>query len=161
QESPTGGKAASIEVRWAGSLKQVMLKGDLTGTIDLQALTKLKNVYAAGALAGLDGEVTILDSAMSIARVQNGQVVVSQLGQGKACVLVYAQVQVWRELLLPETARSLGHLEEFVVEAASKQGIDVTRPFPFLVRGTVAEAKYHVVRHPGDVADLQELHDRA
>jgi hypothetical protein len=48
-----------------------------------------------------------------------------------------------------------------VVEAARRQGIDVNRPFPFLVKGTVAEAKYYVVRHPGDLKDPQDLHDKA
>src|SRR5713101_4022998 len=86
---PADQMGAVFEVRWAGALKNVMMKGDLIGTIDLKALSKLPHVNAVGALVGLVGEVTILDSAVSIARVQDGKVVTSQVAEGKACVLVY------------------------------------------------------------------------
>jgi acetolactate decarboxylase len=158
---PADQKGAVFEVRWSGALKNVMMKGDLIGTIDLKALSKLPHVYAVGALEGLHGEVTILDSAASIARVQDGKVVTSQVAEGKACVLVYAQVQEWKDIPLPKTTKTLGQLESFVVEVAKRQGINVNRPFPFRVKGTVTEAKYHVVRHPGDLKDPQELHDKA
>jgi acetolactate decarboxylase len=162
QKQPSvGQKEAVFEVRWSGALKNVMMKGDLKGTIDLRALTELPHVYAVGALEGLQGEVTVLNSAASIARVQDGKVVLSQVAEGKACVLVYAQVQQWKDIPLPKTTKSLGQLESFVVEAAKREGMNVNRPFPFLVKGTLAEATYHVVRHPGDLKDHQDLHDKA
>ena len=161
QDSPTNRDGAVIDVRWAGALTNVMMKGDLKGTVDLRDLSKLRGVYAVGALEGLQGEVTILDSAASIARVRDGKVVISRVAEGKACVLVYAQVRAWKEVPLPRTTRSIDQLEAFVVEAARKQGINTNRPFPFLVKGTVTEARFHVVRHPGDLKDPLELHDKA
>jgi acetolactate decarboxylase len=154
-------KGVVHEVRWSGELKKVMMSGDLKGTIDLKALSKLPHVYAVGALEGLQGEVTILAGTPSIARVRDGKVVVSQVAQGKACVLVYAQVKHWKELPLPKAIRSLAQLEGFAVDAARKEGTNVNRPFPFLVKGKVTEAKYHVLRHPGAVKDPQDLHGKA
>ncbi len=154
-------KGTVCEVRWSGELKNVMMKGDLRGTIDLKALSKLPHVYAVGALEGLQGEVTILNSIPSLARIRDGKVTVSQVAQGKACVLVYAQVKHWTDVPLPKSVRSLDQLEAFVVEAAKKEGINVNRPFPFLVRGKLREAKYHVLRHPGTLKDPHDLHEKA
>ncbi len=154
-------KAIVYEVRWSGELRNVMMKGDLKGTVDLKALNKLPHVYAVGALEGLQGEVTILDNSARIARVRDGKVVVDHTAQGKACVLVYAQVKHWKDVPLPNSIRSLAQLEGFVVEAAKKEGINVRRPFPFLVKGKVTEAKYHVLRHPGNLKSPYDLHDKA
>ncbi|MBI2807811.1 MAG: multicopper oxidase domain-containing protein [Planctomycetes bacterium] len=151
----------AYQVRWAGELKNVMMKGDLNGVINLKAVAKLPNMYAVGALEGLEGEVTIVDSAASVARVQEGKVVVNKTAQEKACVLVYAQVKHWTETPLPKTTGSLDELESFVVETAKKEGIDVSRPFPFLVKGKVREAKYHVLRHPGPLKGIDDLHGKA
>jgi acetolactate decarboxylase len=161
QNAPAKPEGAVVEVRWSGELKNVMMKGDLKGTIDLKPLTKLPHLYAVGALEGLQGEVTIFDSSASIARVKDGKLVVDEVAQGKACTLVYAQVKRWKELPLPKSSKSFDHLEAAVVEAAKNQGINVNRPFPFLVKGKVAEAKYHVLSHPGDLKDPHDLHDKA
>lgn len=149
------------EVRWSGELKIVMMKGDVRGTIDLKDVARLPHLYAVGALEGLQGEVTIVDGVASIARVQDGKVATSKAAEGKACVLVYAQVERWKDVPVPKTTRSLDELEAFLVEAARREGIDVSRPFPFLVKGTVKEARYHVLRHPGEVKDTADLHDKA
>jgi alpha-acetolactate decarboxylase len=154
-------KKSPHEVRWFGELKNVMLKGDLKGTVDLKVLSKLPHVYAVGALEGLDGEITMLDGGASIAKVRDGKVTVSDVVQGKACVVVYAQVKNWKEVPLRKSTRSLDQLEAAVVVAATKEGINVNRPFPFLVKGKVTEAKYHVLRHPGALKDSQDLHDKA
>jgi acetolactate decarboxylase len=159
--APTEPEHRLVEVRWSGALKNVMMKGDLRGTIDLKALGKVEHLYAVGALEGLSGEVTVIDSRASIARVREGKPVVRQVAEGKACVLVYAQVKQWKEMLLPKSTRSLEELEASVVAAAKQQGINVNRPFPFLVKGKVAEASYHVLRHPGKLKDAHELHDKA
>ncbi len=154
-------EGTAVEVRWSGELKNVMRKGDATGTIELQPLTRLPHLYAVGALEGLQGEVTILDGSVSIARIRDGKVAVEDAARGKACVLVYAQVPDWIEVPLPRTVQSLDQLEEFLVDAANKEGINVKRPFPFRVAGKVAEVRYHVLRHPGEVKEPHELHEKA
>lgn len=139
----------------------MMMKGDLSGTIDLAGIAKMPHMYAVGALEGLQGEVTVLDSNATLVTVRDGKQTISQSPKGKASVLVYAQVKQWKTIAIPNSTESLADLEPFVVEAARKDGINVDRPFPFLVKGTVAEAKYHVLRHPGDAKDPRELHDKA
>lgn len=150
-----------VEVRWSGELKNMMMKGDVSGTIDLAAIAKVPHMYAVGALEGLQGEVTLIDGAATLVSVRDGKQTISQTPQGKASVLVYAQVKQWKKISLPKSIESLADLETFVVEAARKEGIIVDRPFPFVVKGIVAEAKYHVLRHPGEVKDPRELHDKA
>lgn len=154
-------KETAYEVRWSGVLKDVMMKGDLRGTIGLEALGKLPHVYGVGALEGLHGEVTMVDSAASLARVRAGKVVVEKTARGKACVLVYAQVQQWKDMPVPKSIKSLDQLESFLVATAKKQGVNVNRPFPFLVKGKVTKANYHVLHNPGTLKDPQDLHDKA
>lgn len=161
QGNSTGPASASVEVRWSGELKRIMMQGDLKGTIDLASLARLRNVFAVGALEGLRGEVTILDGQASISRVKNGKITVEESAKGKACVLVYAQVKNWKELPFPGACESLDQLETAVVTAAQKEGINVSRPFPFLIKGKVVEAKYHVLHYPGNLKDPHDLHDRA
>ncbi len=161
QDAPSNRGGAVVAVRWSGELKNVMMKGDLRGTIELKPLTRLAHLYAVGALEGLQGEITVLDGRFSIARVKDGKVVVSEVPHGKACTLVYAQVECWKELPLPRATKSLDRLEASLLDAAKNEGINVNRPFPFLVKGKVTEAKYHVLRHPGDLKDSHDVHDKA
>ncbi|GEM_PF-845498 len=156
-------------VRWLGAMRNVMQKGDLSGHADLERLADLPHLYALGPLEGLRGEVTIFDGSPFITRVDNkvadndsgrtAGVVVDRSFRHKACFLVYAQVERWRELPVPESVTTLGALEEFIA-VSSRARLDATAPFPFLVRGTPAATEFHIVNKTDDKPHSHDEHDK-
>lgn len=149
----------AVEVRFVGEMRSVMRDGDLSGTIDLQRLSKRKHLYALGPVEGLKGEITIWDGKPSIAQVRDGAIGVSESFEFKACFLVYAQVASWQEVPIPYEIKDEKQLAEFVPEAAKKLGIGVKRPFPFAVKATPKKVTFHVVNKTDDGPHSREKHD--
>jgi hypothetical protein len=56
----TSVSAGSYSVSWQGALRAVH-GGDVSGKLPLQQFSERKNIYAAGPVAGLDGEITVID----------------------------------------------------------------------------------------------------
>ena len=79
-------KGAPGEVKWVGEMRKVMRDGDLSGTVKLDALAKLPQLYALGPLEGLRGEITIVDGTPSIGAVVDGKATVGDKLEGKACM---------------------------------------------------------------------------
>lgn len=149
-----------FEVKYAGAMRNVMLKGNLDAHFDCASLRKTKNVYALGPVAGLKGEVTILDGKPSIATIVDGKPSVGD-DWPKACFLVYAVVERWTPIKVPETVQTLEHLQTFVAESAKAAKLDVTEPFPFLLTGTPDAVKYHVVWKTDDLPHTKQRHSQA
>lgn len=131
-------------VKWAGALKDVHHGLDFGGKIDLQPLADLPHLYAVGPLENLQGEVTIWDGKALIARVKNKSVLVDSILSGKACFLVYGQVEKWNEMKYFSTL-TLSQISEIIKQAATKYGINTNKPFPFLIEGTANDVQYHVM----------------
>jgi acetolactate decarboxylase len=141
-------------------MRDVMQKGDFSAHIDLASLRDTPHLYALGPVEGLRGEITVFDGQPSVATVQADKVVVERRWP-KACFLVYAQVAKWQTVPVPEGVRSLEQLELFVLEAATRAGLDVKGPFPFRVTGSPAIVKYHVVNKTDGRPHTMELHEQA
>ena len=152
--------AGRVDVVTVGEMRTVMQKGDLSAAIDLRKLSDVEHLYALGPVEGLKGEVTVWDGRPSIARVVDGKVRTSEGYDVKACFLVYAQVRSWHEVAIPDDVRDAEQLEAFVARAAARLGIDVARPFPFAVRGTLAQVGFHVVNKTDDAPHSRETHDK-
>jgi acetolactate decarboxylase len=149
------------DVKWIGEMRKVMRDGDLSGQVKLEALAKWPHLYALGPLEGLRGEITILDGKAAIATVADRKASVGEKFEGKACFLVYAQVPEWREVELP--AKGLdkaAYLESGILRIARKAEIDADKPFPFLLRGRVVKAKWHIVNKTDDAPFSPKDHDK-
>lgn len=150
---------ATAEVRWVGAMRDVRMKGDLTGHIDLESLADLPHLYAVGPVEGLRGEVTIADGVSLISGVRDGKALVDRTFGRKACFLVYAQVERWHELPVPESVGTSADLEEYVWRAASER-LDVSKPFPFLLKGKPAKVDYHIMNKTDDAPHTPEEHEQ-
>ncbi len=137
----------------------MMQKGDLSANIDLQELSETPHLYALGAVENLKGEVLIYDGRPMITSVENGAVSVDRSFGKKAALLVWAEVESWMEVPVPNQVQSFGEFESFVQKAATENGMDTESPFPFLLDGTARSVTWHVINwKDGDTEHSHEKH---
>jgi len=138
--------AETVNVSWVGELKNVMQNDDRKSRVCLADLEK-RNLYALGPAENLDGEITVLDGWPSISHVDaKGGSSVDHLLATKAPTLVYTNVEQWQDFAIPITIQSAQELESFIAAAAKKAGLNIERPFPFLLKGHFAEVDFHILR---------------
>src|SRR5262245_13717178 len=88
-------RGPGYSIGWVGAQRQV-LAGDLTPRADLRHLARVPHLYALGPLAGLQGEVTVIDGTPLITTLPGGVMRVEQSFAHRACFLVHAEVPRWR-----------------------------------------------------------------
>lgn len=147
-------------VKWVGAQRNV-LEGDISGHIALTSLSGLQNLYAVGPAERLQGEVSIFDSVASIAKIIGGALNVETGFNINACFLVYAQVSAWRAVIIPRAIADEATLETDIVKFAVELGIDVSRPFPFLLSATPKHVTFHVLDKRDGLPHNPELHEKA
>jgi hypothetical protein len=86
--------SSTYTVHWKGSLRAVH-GGDYSPVVDLQAFEGKTNWNAVGPVAGLDGEVTVVDGVVSVARVRGDEIIVSADLSAQASFLVWSEVEAW------------------------------------------------------------------
>jgi acetolactate decarboxylase len=97
-----------------------------------------------GPIDGLDGEITIFDSKPYITQVRGNDYTLDKTFKHGAFFLVWTEQTNWIDVPLPATVKGYVDLQKFVKEQAQKTGIDVTKPFPFLLVGTPMEIRWHI-----------------
>ena len=148
-----------IEVKVSGALKNMMHKGDVSAKIGLDTLGKYKHLYALGALENLKGEALILDSKSWSTSVEDKELKFHDSLNDNAALLVYANVNEWIEVELPKVEMGKDDLENEIYKLASKHGIELDLPFPFLIKGVVKSLNWHVIDwKDGDMEHSHEKH---
>ncbi len=138
-------QAIRNSVSLSGEMKNVMWKGQLFGTINIDTIKNKKNLYGLGPLEYLSGEILILNGTSYIATVINDSAMkVSVTNNIKAPFFGYANIEKWEERIFPESISTIQHLENYI-DSTTKLS---TRPFLFKLTGTVDSAKIHVVNLP-------------
>jgi alpha-acetolactate decarboxylase len=130
-----------------GEMRVVLGQGRHEGRVRLGDLTKTAHCYAVGALAGLAGEITIIDGQFVVSRVDRaGQPTTDseEPGEHEATMLVAAYVPSWTERRIERDVPA-EELESFVRAAAQEAGIDTAKPFPFLIEGELIGLEAHVI----------------
>jgi acetolactate decarboxylase len=61
-----------------------------------------------------------------------------------AFFLVWTEQTKWMDVPVPNTVKGYVDLQNFVKTQAQAAGIDVTKPFPFLLSGTPVVVKFHI-----------------
>lgn len=129
------------EVTIAGAMKNVMWKGQLGGIIELDTISNRKGLFGIGPLAGLKGEILLLNGRAYVSRVKpDGTPTVNIEENVTAPFFVYANQNTWEEIVLPENVVDISSIEAFVTEKA--EGMD--KPFVFKIHGTALKAMYHI-----------------
>jgi len=136
--------ASTFNVQWGGALRAVH-GGDTSGKVALDQFRQMPNLYAVGPVAGLDGEITAYDGKLHISRVRHHQVTNDSDYSGKASFLVWAQIKAWAPIVNLTNVATLADIDERIEKLAKKEGVDTSKPFPFLVEGQIDSLKYHVL----------------
>jgi len=131
-------------VQYSGSLREIM-EGKLDATITLNELESIPNLYALGAVAGLKGEIQIFNSEAFISKRAPEMVTITNNFEDDAVLLVYAQVTEWQEVEIPKAIFTKKQFEVYLEYTAIKAGVDISKPFPFIVEGYVRKMDWHIV----------------
>ncbi len=146
-------------VHVAGELRKMMFDADISAQIDLKSLENNKYLYGLGALANLKGEILIFAGVPFITSVNNGMVKLDQSYIHKAALLVYTEQANWQQIDIPESVVSLKDLENYISKTSVKYSIPQDQPYPFLIRGKVKSAQWHVIDWPkGDTEHTHAKH---
>ncbi len=148
---------SSYTVKHHGALINIM-GGNLEATVSLDSIPK-DHLYALGAIENLKGEIQIFNGDSFISQTKNSNDVnIIKDTNHKASLLVYAQVEEWTSPQLLDSFSTSQELEQQIKTIALEKGIDVNRPFPFLLEGSVKEMKWHVINWPDN--DLIHTHKK-
>lgn len=131
-------------VEYIGAQKNIFATGKAESVVSLEDLEGLKGLYAMGPIDGLDGEITIYDSKPYITKVRGKDFVMENTFKHGAFFLVWTEQTKWKDVPVPASVKGYVDLQQFVKEQAQAEGIDVTKPFPFLLAGTPVEIKWHI-----------------
>ncbi|MBX0334718.1 acetolactate decarboxylase [Pontibacter sp. HSC-14F20] len=148
---------AASEVQVVGAMRNVMWKGELAGTIDLDSIAGKEQLYGLGPVEYLAGELLIMDgkSYKSVV-VSDLTMQVEETFAAKAPFFVYAQVPAWQERSLPDSIQTMQQLELYLDSETQNS----KRPFPFKVSGEIEQATIHIVNLPAGskVSNPDEAH---
>ncbi len=131
-------------VEYVGAQKDIFATGKATSVVSLEELAGRKDLYAMGPIDGFDGEITIFNSKPYITQVRGTDYVMDNTFKHGAFFLVWTVQTEWQDVPVPDTVKGYVDLQRFVKAQAQAAGIDVTKPFPFLLAGTPVEIKWHI-----------------
>lgn len=132
-------------IKIVGAMKNVMRKGQLYGTIDLDTISNKQHLYGLGPVEYLTGELLIIDGKAYKSTVVSENIMqVEETFQSKAPFFGYATINSWSEQQLPDSVQNLQQLETFLEKITKKSN----RPFLFQLKGIIEGAQIHVVNLP-------------
>ena len=131
-------------VEYIGAQKTIFATGKAASVVSLEELAGRTGLYAMGPVDGLDGEITIFDSKPYITKVRGADYTLDRTFKHGAFFLVWTEQTSWQDIPVPASVKGYVDLQKFVKERAGAAGIDVTKPFPFLLAGAPIEIKWHI-----------------
>jgi len=153
----TNTKPTKNDIKIIGEMKNVMWKGELAGTINLDTIKNKNGLYGLGPVEYLTGELLIIDGKSYVSTVTSDSTMeVDETYQVKAPFLVYANQTDWNIEDLPSDIKTIKELEEFI----DKKTLDFKRPFVFKLKGQVDSAGIHIQNLPKGtkVSSPEEAH---
>lgn len=135
----------SNQVHIVGEMRNVMHKGELSGTISIDTISNKNHLYGLGPVEYLTGEILIIDGKAYKTTVATSTTMhIEENWQVKAPFFVYANVEHWKEIVLPDSIQSIPQLETYI-DVITKEA---QRPFAFKIYATVETADIHIVNLP-------------
>lgn len=133
------------EISIVGEMRNVMHKGELFGTIDLDTISNKQHLYGLGPVEYLRGEILIVDGHSYVSNVLTDSTMsIEETYSVKAPFFVYSNIEKWVEKSVPDSVQTIRQLELFL-DAVTKNS---ARPFAFKLLATVDSADIHIVNLP-------------
>jgi acetolactate decarboxylase len=126
-----------------GEMRDALRMGNTQSRISLREVIARPHAFAVGALTDLEGEITIVDGEIIVAKTSDGKTATSSLGgqNESATLLTLSYVDEWVKDVLPPHV----DFEKAIELVASKNGIDTNKPFPFYILATTKAFEMHVI----------------
>lgn len=131
-------------VEFAGMQKSMLATGKAEAVVPLSLMAGDADTFGVGAVAGLDGEITVFHGKPYVTKVRGTGYTVDHNHDHSAVFAVWTRQSQWTEEPVPAEITSYLELQHFVKERAAAAGIDVGNPFPFRLAGSPAEVKWHI-----------------
>ncbi len=131
-------------VEYAGAQKSIFTTGKAEQAISVAAMAGPVDTFGVGAVAGLDGEITVFMGKPYVTKVRGDGYTLDHGHDHGAVFAVWTRQAGWREESIPPEIAGYLDLQQFVKARAATAGIDVSKPFPFRVVGTPEEVKWHI-----------------
>ena len=145
------------DIHIVGAMKDVMWKGELGSSIELDTISNKKGLYGLGPVSYLTGELLINDGKSYVSKVtSDSTMTVEKRFDVSAPFLVYTNVTEWNEIKLGSNIKAIQDLETFLNEKT----IAFKRPFAFKLTGKVSKADIHIQNLPEGtkVSSPEEAH---
>ncbi|MCA9244785.1 MAG: acetolactate decarboxylase [Phycisphaerales bacterium] len=143
-----GGCAANhVGVTQYGGMREVLRDGATQARVKLADASRTPHAYGVGALANLEGEVTILNGDVWVARKAGADLRMTGpavVASDQATLLTLTSVDNWTDVALPAHLSGLD-LEAEIERIAQQNGVDTSKPFPFLIEGEITKLEAHVI----------------
>lgn len=149
-------------VQHKGAMTAMFDKNQIAGKYAVKPLLAKPHLYALGPLDKLTGEITVWDGKLRVSKVNGDVVETTTPNDAKSVFLVWSYVSQWRELTIPDEVRTYKQLEMFIAQKAVQAGHNTAKPFPFLLKGTLAKGDFYVINLvPDGTPHTREKHDAA
>ena len=128
-----------------GKMREVIGQKKHHGRVELAELVKTEHLYAVGALEGLTGEVTIVDSKI-VATLVNEADAMSPVADPlpQATLLVGKVVSQWLEFTI-ESDIAANEFDAYLSKVAEENSVDLSVPTVFTIEGEFSECCFHVI----------------
>src|SRR5262249_5445383 len=145
------------EVQVIAEMRRMFSAHVIGANVELEKVNSKPHLYALGPVAGLQGEITVLDGQVFVSRIRDRAEVVALEPKAKSVFLVGSFVPDWRSSELPTKVQTEKDLAEFL-----EKSLPADIRSAFLVRGTARRARCHIQDYQGSAKDLTHLaHDQA
>lgn len=134
-----------VAVEHYGVLKEIMREQKIDANVDLSRFKETPNFYAIGALAGLAGEVLIIDGKVINGIATKGDLRIERDFDKSATLLVTSEVQEWVEISININVQNLESIQTIIEEEAKRLGLKTNEAFPFMLKGKVKNIDWHVI----------------
>ena len=128
-----------------GGMHEAIGQKQHQGRVRLAELTSRPHFYGVGALEGLNGEITVMNSAPVVTGVTpDGRSHSLSAENARATLLVGQFVEDWASVKLGEAVPP-ERFDETIANAAADLGFDGVTPFIFMVEGEFTDVRLHVI----------------
>jgi alpha-acetolactate decarboxylase len=145
-EKPSDSPGWDGKVQQWGTLREVMHGEIMDGQVRLSDVTGKSHVFGIGAPDKLQGEILIADSVAWVAKVQDGNRIVTQRSspEDSAVLLAISQVPRWTGVTVDQDV-SVEEFDDFIQKTINQTGLDKLETIPFVIEGQFSSLNLHVL----------------
>ncbi len=124
------------------------MAGYIKPVYSLDSLVAKNNLYALGAMDSLAGEIQIFNNQPFNSIMLGDSVIIGDGDSKYASLIVYAQVEQWRNISLPMSVTNQEAFIGFLQYDEELNEFETDKPFMFMIEGEVEQLNWHIIRKP-------------